>query len=463
MRQMANLSLNVYAKLFETQLCLNLQYSLVFSSALMHSVCYLSQKILDGLYKETPTNLESNNNYESNSILEEVIKINHPPLELGVRFGVQSVIINEISMNSIACKLGLIVGDKLIKINNKSLSNISPSEALKLFFNSTSLPFFATFEKSITKYIDESLQDQNENTLTANEFNYDIDVAALLLDITSNDSNDVHSENTPYSPISLITHEPTPYHMHTVELLKDLLSDNAKLDHKSFAFIKAYIINDVSCKFNQYLSQSINDEKYSSPPNKQTVTVSTPGIEKLPSKLRLKLKEMSHCATLNTKLNVTHFADDKIISILANNGFCNGIHKWSFKILECSINRQEIGVIGIGDIKNITINTVGGIKDTKQLSARAIYSTELFTNSSYYASYNKDGTKRCFRNLAKHGRIGWCSGDTITIFLDLQKWVIKFLLNGENVRKTISLQRNQTYYPIISFNGHCRYQLISFR
>lgn len=121
----------------------------------------------------------------------------------------------------------------------------------------------------------------------------------------------------------------------------------------------------------------------------------------------------------------------------------------------------EIGIIGTKHIENIAVDDEGVIR-TDAFGPRAIFGNELLSNSLYYASYNGDGKTRCFADLSKmqNRTIGWCTGDVITVCCDLRKLRIKFLLNGENVRKTMSLQKCAGYYPCIAFSGNCLFQLL---
>eukprot|EP01084_Bolivina_argentea_P258639 436121_1 len=141
---------------------------------------------------------------------------------------------------------------------------------------------------------------------------------------------------------------------------------------------------------------------------------------------------------------------DQKICFVSSNGLSEGYYEWIIEIVKCDVDIQEIGVIGTTDMNDIKNNKFG---------AYSIFGNELSTNSMYYGSYNNDGSKRCFRDLSKKYDIGWTTGDIIRIKLNLNKSKIKFYLNGVNVRKAMSLQQGQTYYPIIMCAGNCQYQL----
>lgn len=73
---------------------------------------------------------------------------------------------------------------------------------------------------------------------------------------------------------------------------------------------------------------------------------------------------------------------------------------------------------------------------------------------------NDNNGRRCFRDLSEEHMIGWVAGDVITVMLNLDKWRIKFRLNGKTVKKTMSLQPKRTYFPVISCVGNCQYRLM---
>ena len=74
-----------------------------------------------------------------------------------------------------------------------------------------------------------------------------------------------------------------------------------------------------------------------------------------------------------------------------------------------------------------------GVTETVDLGARGIYGNELATDSVWYASFNEDGARRCFKDLAQHHHIGWTCKDQIKVVVNLDKWRIKFYINGRKV------------------------------
>jgi len=113
-------------------------------------------------------------------------------------------------------------------------------------------------------------------------------------------------------------------------------------------------------------------------------------------------------------------------------------------------------VIGTNDIHNIQ-TLKGGIKDTTEFGARAIYGNK--GNCNYYASINDNMSVRYFKNIPSSIAHKWCKGDIITVCLNLRCGNINFYFNGKKVTKTMSIQKNKVYYPVVSFSGDCQYEL----
>ena len=176
--------------------------------------------------------------------------------------------------------------------------------------------------------------------------------------------------------------------------------------------------------------------------------------------------------------------EEELNYLVSSQGLFSGYQEWSIKILKCDVYQQEIGVVSNlienGDCRGTVFK---GISGTDEFQARAVYGNELMTDSVYYASYNDNGKIRCYKDLVKaaneenanddHGKgikkrmkkrkIGWCQGDVIKVALDLERWKCTFYLNDKKVRKSISVQRGRMYYPIISYAGNCKYELIHFQ
>jgi len=147
--------------------------------------------------------------------------------------------------------------------------------------------------------------------------------------------------------------------------------------------------------------------------------------------------------------------------LLSSLGLSSGCHSWSIQIAKTDVDVQEMGVISAADISGITMHE-RGVRKTKAFGARALFGSELATQSVFRGSYNGNGKKRCAKDLSAAYKIGWCCGDEIRIRLDLAKNrpTIKFWWNGVHVKNMMRVQKDTTYYPSISFSGNCRYILL---
>jgi len=139
--------------------------------------------------------------------------------------------------------------------------------------------------------------------------------------------------------------------------------------------------------------------------------------------------------------------------LVSSKGFSSGIHEWTITVNAGDGQLQEIGVISNGEVDELDV-------ESTNFGARAIYASQLSseTRECYYKSLNKDGSVRCQKPLpGKH----WRCGDEIKVRLDADKATIRFFLNGNKVRKVMSLERERTYYPIIAHSGYCSYSVKS--
>jgi len=142
--------------------------------------------------------------------------------------------------------------------------------------------------------------------------------------------------------------------------------------------------------------------------------------------------------------------------LLSSKGLHKGVHEWNIEICSLDVDLQEIGVIGTNRIQQIPISDSGAI-GTDEFESRACYGNEIGSGKLYYGSLNADGSARCMRDLRSFFKTGWTVGSLITVKLDLNVGRIKFLLNGEAVRYTMSLEPNKEYFPMISFCGNCKF------
>jgi len=150
-------------------------------------------------------------------------------------------------------------------------------------------------------------------------------------------------------------------------------------------------------------------------------------------------------------------SNGKIIAV-SSKALGPGKHEWTMEIAHCDVDTLEIGVCGVNEIDDISIDD-GGVSQTNALGARGVYGSELLSDSIWYGSYNSNGLQRCFKDLKDQHHIGWTAKDQIKVVVDLNLWRIKFYQNGRKVRKVLSLQSRRKYYPFVSFAGNCQFQL----
>eukprot|EP01084_Bolivina_argentea_P231649 390592_1 len=76
---------------------------------------------------------------------------------------------------------------------------------------------------------------------------------------------------------------------------------------------------------------------------------------------------------------------NKQIWFLSSKCLRKGYYEWMIQILECGVDRQEIGIISVPNINGIGIDK-GGLSNMPRLGARAVFGSVSSTNSMYYAS-----------------------------------------------------------------------------
>ena len=191
------------------------------------------------------------------------------------------------------------------------------------------------------------------------------------------------------------------------------------------------------------LSQSVSSESKEGSPGNLGKALMLMTDQLLKSHI---LQEMS----LNPKvhfdrLNVSD-SNGKMIAV-SSKPLESGIHEWTMGILKCDVEIQEIGVCSVCDIAGIDIGN-DGVTDTTALGARGIYGSELASDSIWYCSFNACGQRRCFKDLAPYYHIGWTAKDLIKVVVNLEKWRIKFFINGRKV--TISVFSTQSFMYSVS-------------
>jgi len=142
--------------------------------------------------------------------------------------------------------------------------------------------------------------------------------------------------------------------------------------------------------------------------------------------------------------------------------FTSGYHEWSITVKQCGVGMQEIGMISRRDLSEDVVELSQGmaISINSCFGARTVYGTHSRFKDAYYASYDDDNRPRCFRKLSNSKHDQWRNGDTITVCVDMDQHKVKFRKNGKAVRKSMSLQRDISYFPCIAFSGQCRYDIV---
>merc|ERR1712212_519631 len=95
----------------------------------------------------------------------------------------------------------------------------------------------------------------------------------------------------------------------------------------------------------------------------------------------------------STNLSLQNSSNNTVLAS-SSNGFSVGVHEWSLQILHCGVFRPELG-------------------------AKIVFGNELGSDSTYYASYNSDGSLRVKKTIEQ--RRCWAVGDVVRTVLNLKK------------------------------------------
>ena len=173
-----------------------------------------------------------------------------------------------------------------------------------------------------------------------------------------------------------------------------------------------------------------------------------------PSKDLLRLHLFQKCS-LNTSIHFDTAAmtdsNGKVIAV-SHTPLKSGAHEWTLEIVSCDVDIAEIGVCSVSDIDDVQIHD-DGVTETAAFGARAVYGSELATDSVWYAAYNENGDRRCFKDLKEYHHIGWTCKDQIKVVLDLEKWRIKFYLNGQRVWALFCFYFNASFVVTLSIDN----------
>ena len=364
----------------------------------------------------------------------------------------EEVVISELIPNAKGDQLGLSIGDTLIAINNK------PVKSMDSYYHSK-IPFNATFQKSNLLSDGTQKQYNKNNNYYTNNNNHNTNTSN-----TSNTSNINDIQSSFNKPDSISMTRDNTYNYNNINNI------NLNINHQ----IRNRNKMNVHPLFKHLKKNSHNN--FTNTRNRSS------------NRSSIKISEFIQCIAMDTKNRNKGYKNghglikfDKYriynqsasICLLSSQCLSSGHYEWSFKVIKCSIYRQEIGVISNAyNFKHLCNNS---ITNATELGARAIYCTESASQSAYYASYNNNATQRCYKDLSswsndknnKNNKNNnqkmneWKQGDIIKVYLDLDRWNIKFYLNDKKVRKAISVEPYKKYYPVISFIGDCKYQLLS--
>eukprot|EP01084_Bolivina_argentea_P003494 6568_1 len=139
--------------------------------------------------------------------------------------------------------------------------------------------------------------------------------------------------------------------------------------------------------------------------------------------------------------------------------FNSGIHKFKLKI------KQKIGLSDcIGIIPNIY--KLAADEEEKHIDMFNI----IWTAPNFYylrggqelgCSHQSEYKFEPFRDESFGDGSGWKVKDVVTVFVNCNKWFIKFEINGKTYGKKVKITPNITYYPVVlSLTDKCGYHLI---
>jgi len=151
-----------------------------------------------------------------------------------------------------------------------------------------------------------------------------------------------------------------------------------------------------------------------------------------------------------------------------SNGFSNEVREWEIQILQMEPGKcQELGVVSTQYIGNAFLleNESSSNISNKPQGARAVIGHQPRSEGDpspfmYYGSWNGRGKTRCYRDLSAKIPC-YEAGDILKVRLDVKHNKIRFFLNDEKVRSSLSLQPGNVYHPFISFTGsNSKYKLL---
>jgi len=177
-------------------------------------------------------------------------------------------------------------------------------------------------------------------------------------------------------------------------------------------------------------------------------------IEQRPARQRLNgLGQRSSCVLFDRAIETSN----GMKCMVSSAELTRGVHQWEVVVMKCNAEIQELGVIGGAQIERVSFSK-HGLMATHGLGTRIVYGCERRKGRVYFASMGRRSKKKLFRDLTDvHQRIGWRTSDVIRIRVNLEKWSIRFWLNGNKVGRQMHLEKDRAYYPVIAFAGDGQY------
>lgn len=358
------------------------------------------------------------------------VEVNTRPF--GVRFASSSsyksnvLQLGEVIEDSPGFRLGLQAGDVLSAINDVPIDHLSSTEAL-LLFRTQSLPFTVSFIRNVP----------DDEALKSSGFVFFDDIDATIdglqsitpIDMISPAGSDQgpfafvvqHSAEIPFSPIirsnstekstSSVPDDRGDYGDDVHQNGGDIVDGKERENSFSFNLENADSIPfDVDENDNGFNTLNVDD------PDSSPFEFEMSPIEQTPIDLNKNGLSLRRLSCIPNHDSFTPEDDDNYL--VSDRGFSEGIYEFDIQIGKCDVYRQEIGIVAYDENGNF--------------GAKAIYGCELVSDSVYYASYDEGGKKRCYKDLVGKTmrKIGWTERDVITVKMDLDKYRIKFLLNG---------------------------------
>jgi len=421
------------------------------------------------------------------------ISINeHTSKSLGIvisQNGINDYVVSDVTIGSLGDKMGISIGDSLLSINDVMVPQIlHPPSRIASILSEHKAPFTAKFMKCRAlqnEYNEPPLDplrmtlsiecDDKDQLSTDDSADYESLAMSPRISPQLTESESTKLSDVPaYSPLTQsftpflegrdsianadedeesdafsFENETEPHSEHEmIGNMKEIEMLHRLIQHSTDKMTAAtHCVHFDALKVFPALNpvDSLNDHQPSS------TTITLPSVRSDPS---LSAADPSRDA----EDDLVDSVSDRIVA-MSSNGLSSGYYEWTVTILKSDVDLMEIGIVSNGDLYSVDQMAPRGVKDTKALSARAVFGNELSTASLFRASYNDVGNKGVFKDLSTQYNRGWCTNDQITVCLDFTKNAIKFLWNGQKVKSMMRIQKGLTYYPVIAFSGNCQFHV----